>query len=138
MKKWTLFLLLLPMAAHAQKKEWVDAFIKSRPDSLGAAVVSRQHIFHYNSLYRMFDSGGKSVYLFSVQSDSLYLKIRNEFSSDSLPGINFSEQELLIYVACPQCLAVCAHEGWDLKPCHRNACMYQESWYIRNKVKPSN
>jgi len=51
---------------------------------------------------------------------------------DSVPVIDFSKNELVVYAACAQCLAICDLDKGN-GPCHRSACSYQEAWFTREK-----
>ena len=137
MKKLLFLLLFVPVFGLAQDNSWDLAYLKSRPDSLGKIIRMPEHKY-FSTLYRFFEIGMKSQYVYSIASDSVYKKVFAEFLKDSVPVIDFSKKELLVYVACPQCLAICQHEGWDHKPCHRNVCIYRETWYLRNRNLSTN
>ena len=132
MKKMLLILLLVPVLGFAQRDEWTKAWLLNQPDSLGKPITMPKYKY-YSKLYSVFEIGQKSTYVYTITADSVYHKIFNDLPKDSLPAIDFSKQELMVYVACPQCLATCHHTGRDNEPCHRNACMYKESWYVKDK-----
>ncbi len=158
MRKMLFLLFFCPLLTSAQQDDWDIAYLKHRPDSLTQAIQmpERDYNPHYNyqgetnykSRIRVVVIGTDSVYRklfwrYTYTDDSLgkYKKegvgdwlykwmVRHHI--DSLPTIDFSKYELLLYAACAQCLAYCRH-GDSEGPCHRNACNYQESWFIREK-----
>jgi hypothetical protein len=157
MKKGLLLLIFVPILTFGQSKESIAAFLKSRPEGLGTAVSLPET--SYNPNYRKYDTTGKkhsiiyvvttdsvyheffSMYRFTKESleqykmnnDSLLYKFYSRYLIDSLPVFDFSKQELVLYAACGQCFAFCGHHGEEQEPCHRNACHYLETWYVRDK-----
>lgn len=88
------------------------------------------------SYYKMF-----SQYVYTRDSLDKYRKQPGmeyfekwmlRYMRDSLPKIDFSKKELILYSACAQCLAYCEHEG-RISGCHRNVCNFKDTWFIRNK-----
>lgn len=157
-----LFLFLaLPLLIRAQNNEYDAAFKISIPDSAGRPI--HMPVRDY-STYSNFDysvSKGYGGKVFIVRSDSIYRKFfyRYTYTDDSLkkyshlekenpwlyswyekhhvdsvPVIDFSKNELLVYANCPQCLAVCKRNA-GIGPCHRNVCLFREAWFIR-ELKP--
>lgn len=161
MKFWLLPLLLCPMLARAQRMEWDLAYAKNIPDSLtrpihmperddnpnlnkeGINTINRKFststlIIRSDSLYKQFFWR----YIYTHDSlkackaagcDPWWYNWMQKHHVDSLPAIDFSKNELVLYAACAQCLAICNHNDTDRGPCHRNACHFRESWFIRKK-----
>lgn len=134
MKKMLFLFLLLPVICFAQKDKYTEASTLLAGDTSLGKVVKMPDLRNWD-LYNHFEIGMKSKYIYTVNNDSLYKNIFATCSKDSLPVINFNQQELLVRVYCPQCVVTCSHTGTDNEPCHRNACMYREVWYLRNKKK---
>lgn len=157
MKKAILFLLLYPLFSTAQRTEWDIAYKKSIPAGLGkpirlpdpgyspyfslAAVAAdnvKQRITviasdsTYRKIFWRYRFTMDSVQKYAPDKNSWYHKWMIEHLRDSLPAIDFEKQELLMYSACGQCLAYCFQDG-KLEPCHRNACGYSYSWFIKEK-----
>jgi hypothetical protein len=154
MKKMLLFLLLIPVLIKAQRTEWDIAFQKSIPDSLTRPIHMPERdysdftydvITDYKERRKVLIITSDSVYrkFFSkyIYNDDSLKKYKNAGADpwwynwmvkhhiDSLPVIDFSKYELLVYAACPQCLAYCD----NYEPCHRNACSFREAWFIRKR-----
>jgi hypothetical protein len=160
MKQLFFLFLLLPLLADAQHAEWDIAFNKSIPDSLtqpihmpvrdynpylayeGSDTVnyklkSRVIIIRSDTLYRKFfwryvyTNDSLKAYK-TAGGDPWWHKQMEKHHVDSLPVIDFSKNELIMYSACAQCLAFCHHAAGN-QSCHRNACMFREKWFIREK-----
>lgn len=161
MKQVLLFLLLLPLLSAAQRTDWDIAFMKSIPEGLGKPIHMPDR--DYNPHFRFEDTVDyrqkSKVYI--ITTDPVYRKMfwryiytkdslkkyekdgnlskwdhmwMRSHLIDSLPAIDFSVHELVMYAACAQCFAYCNHlEGED--HCHRNACNFRETWFIREKKK---
>ena len=158
MRKMLFLLLSFPLFVQAQSEEHERAFLKSIPDSLVQRIQLPQR--DYNPNFSIDDTVNYRIKtrVFIITSDSVYKKLfwRHTYTKDSLlkykqqnenpwslkwieehlvdsiPPIDFSKNELLLYSACGQCLAYCENdEGHD--SCHRNVCMFQEAWFIREK-----
>jgi hypothetical protein len=153
-----LFLLLfIPVVGFAQSDASIEAFLKSRPQNLGKLILlpKESGIPHY---YQDGTRGWNQAFIYVISSDSIYrelfslyrfthkdlekFKVENDTLSyqyyaryliDSLPEFDFSRQELVLYIACGQCLNNCDHHGKAREPCHRNACHLQKAWYLRDK-----
>lgn len=159
MRKMFFLLLFCPLLADAQRSEYDIAFQKSIPDSLIQPIHMPERdysdfnydvitdykerrkvlIIRSDSLYRIFFS----KYRYTDDSlmryknsggDAWWFNWMERHHIDSLPVIDFSKNELMVYVACPQCLAYCD----NYEPCHRNACSFREAWFIREKKHSSN
>lgn len=126
--------LLLPVICFAQKDKYTGAFFLLAGDTSSGIVIKMPDLRKWE-LHKHFEIGLKSKYVYAINNDSLYKKIFAAYSKDSLPVINFNQQELFVRVYCPQCVITCSHIGTDNEPCHRNACMYREIWYVQNKKK---
>lgn len=163
MKQLRLLLFLCPIVAMAQPAEWDFAYKKSIPDSLARFIHMPQRDYNPHLRYNVGNTTNYSVKSWAVviQSDSLYRQffwryIYNNDSLkagkdagcdywhynwmekhhvDSLPVIDFSKNELVMYAACAQCLAYC-HLDTGRESCHRNACYFRETWFIRKKRMP--
>jgi hypothetical protein len=160
MKKLLLLLLLFPSLVIAQRIEWDIAFSKNIPDSLTKPIHMPERDYNPGLGY---DNGNEVSYrtkerVVIISSDSLYrqffwrykytddsLKAHNATGDgywyykwmekhhiDSLPVIDFSKNELVMYAACAQCLAFCHHNEGKTS-CHRNACMFREAWFIKER-----
>lgn len=117
------------------KRNFLDALYGYPPDP-AARPVNLPSLWHSN-LREVFEIDRQSSYLFVVQNDSLYHAIFDgyyHFATEPMPVIDFSKQELLVRIACHQCLAYCnSGKNWDNSPCHRDACRYNDTWYVRDK-----
>lgn len=134
MKRILLIFLLLPVICFAQKGKYAEAPFPLAGDTSLGKVIKMPDLRKWEQ-DNYFEIGMKSKYVYAVNNDSLYKKIFAACSKDSLPVINFNQQKLFVRVYCPQCVVTCSHTGTDNEPCHRNACMYREVWYVRNKKK---
>ncbi|MBL7746950.1 MAG: hypothetical protein JNM19_05945 [Chitinophagaceae bacterium] len=158
MRKIIFLLLACPVLASAQRKEWDIAFLKSIPDSLTQPIHMPPRDYNPTFSYDDNISYGQKSRVFVVTSDSVYHQLfwRYIYTQDSLakykrtdgdqwwynwmvthlvdslPVIDFSKKELLMYAACAQCFAYCNH-GQGEDNCHRNACNFRETWFIRDK-----
>jgi hypothetical protein len=158
MKRVVFFLLLVPFFAGAQRTEHILAYQHHKPDSLTTPIHMPER--DYNPHVDLTPSGldRNPIRVFVIGTDSLYRKIfwryiynddslkklkqlgvdqwtydwTKRHHVDSLPRIDFSRQELLVYSACGQCLAFCRVEEGH-RSCHRNGCNYRETWYVREK-----
>jgi hypothetical protein len=157
MKKLFFLFLLLPLLADAQRTEWDIAFNKSIPDSLTHTIRMPQRDYNPYLNYKGSDTINYNTKsrVTIISSDSLYkqffwhyiytndsLKVykaaggnpwgynwMKKHHVDSLPVIDFTKNELVLYAACAQCLASCNHAGGK-QSCHRNSCMFRETWFI--------
>ena len=161
MRKMLFLLLLFPVLSQAQRPEYDRAFVNSIPDSLSRSIHLPKR--DYNPNFRFEDTVDyrqKRDRIFIVTTDSVYKKLfwryiytqdsiikykqqnENSYSLkwmeehlvDSIPVIDFSKYELVMYSACAQCLAFCHHDEGNTS-CHRNACNFREAWFIREKKK---
>jgi hypothetical protein len=156
MRKMMIAFLLLPLLTAAQRDEYDIAFRKNIPDSLTRPILMPERDYSDFS-HDVVTDRNKRITVLIIGSDSIYRKFFPKYiytndslkrykkaggdawwynwmakhHIDSLPLIDFAKHELLVYAACSQCLAICP-KG----PCHRNACSYQEAWFIREKKKP--
>ncbi|MEO7923829.1 MAG: hypothetical protein ABIR30_09135 [Chitinophagaceae bacterium] len=157
-----IFFLLLgwPLFTAAQKNEYDIAFAKSIPPGLGKPVRLPER--EYNSNFSIVDlvDYDKRERVFIIKEDSVYRALfwryvytedslkkyrktndnkyffswMEKHMSDSLPQIDFSKKELVLYSACAQCLAYCEHDEKNgYNSCHRNVCMFRDAWFIREK-----
>src|SRR5258705_12296659 len=159
MKKMLFLLLLWPVLIKAQRTEWDIAFLKNVPDSLTRPIHMPER--DYNPRFRYDDTVSyfQKSRVFIVRSDSVYHELfwRYTYTNDSLkkykklktdpwwyhwmekhhvdslPVIDFSKNELVMYSTCSQCLVVCNHQGMPNEPCHRNVCNFTETWFIRKR-----
>ena len=154
-----LFLLLLyPFFANAQRSDYDIAFLKSIPDSLTWPIHMPERDYS-DFTYDVITDHKERRKVLIIESDSIYRKLFSKYRYtddslnryknsggdtwwykwmekhhiDSLPVIDFSKKELLVYAACPQCVAYCDR----YEPCHRNACSFREAWFIREKKNTS-
>jgi len=132
MRKMLFLLLIVPALSKAQSHESILAFQKSRPDSLGTPVSALENR-PFTRLYEIRELGLQRKYIYTVSTETAYRTVFGYFPVDSLPVFNFSKQELIVYAACGQCLAFCGHQGKKGEACHRNACHFQQAWYMREK-----
>ena len=161
MKQVLFLLLLLPLLSTAQRKEWIDTYNKSIPEGLGKPIHLPQRDYNpiidtidfrqkeNRVVVITEDSVYKKLfwrYVYTKDSLKKYGKPDKEkdfynwltsqsierFLVDSIPKIDFSKNELVLYSACGQCLTNCEHnEGHH--SCHRNACNFSEVWFLREK-----
>jgi hypothetical protein len=132
MRKMLFLLLLLPALSFAQSDESIAAFTISKPDSLGKPVPQLNGI-KFNHLYSIRELGLKRKYIYTITTEAEYKTVFNRYQNDSLPVFDFSKQELVVYAACGQCMIVCNHHEKRNESCHRNACHFQQAWYVREK-----
>jgi len=132
MRKMLFLLLFLPVLSFAQSDESIVAFAISRPDSLGKSVPQLNDI-ELTRLYAIRELGLKRKYIYTITTEIEYKTVFNRYPYDSLPFFDFSKQELVVYAACGQCMVVCNHHEKQNESCHRNACHFQQAWYVREK-----
>lgn len=154
------FLVSLPLFSLAQQNDWDIAFQKSIPTGNGQPIhlpvrdynsnFSVEPTYNYWQKRRVYIISSDSIYrklfwryIYTRDSlkkykelgvDNWYYSWMEKHLVDSLPAIDFLKNELVMYAACAQCLAFCKH-GDERGPCHRNACHFHETWFIRNKKK---
>ncbi len=159
MRKMILCIIIFPLFAKAQSPESEIAFKNSIPDSLGKPIrlpepgyyrgFNMEDIADYYIKQRIFIISTDSIYRrifwdyrftkdslqkYGPDKDSLYYKWMVKHRVDSLPVIDFSKQELVMYSSCGQCLAFCEHEnGNKSTSCHRNVCNFMYEWFLRDK-----
>lgn len=157
MKRLLLLLFLCPLVVVAQRSEWDFAYNQSIPDSLTKPIHMPQRDYNPHLRYGSSDYSIKKRVVI-IQSDSLYRQFfwRYIYTEDSLKAckaigcdhwhynwmekhhvdslsvIDFSKNELVMYAACAHCLAYC-HHATGGESCHRNACNFRETWFIRKK-----
>lgn len=157
MRKMLFLYLLFPLLSKAQRDDYDIAFRKSIPDSLGKPIHLPER-YHSDFLYDVIPDLKERTKVLIIGSDSIYHKFFSRYRYtddslkkykkadgdpwrynwmakhhvDSLPVIDFSKNELLVYAACAQCLAYCPGG-----PCHRNSCSFREAWFIREKKQGS-
>lgn len=132
MRKFLVVFVLLPFCVSAQRPESRAAFEKSIPPGLGRSLslpdpgyredFPLDDVFPYEQKQR----------LLVVRSDSLYRVIFSGYAPDDLPVIDFNCFELVLYAACGQCLAHCAHDK-GASFCHRNVCRFEKRWFLRER-----
>lgn len=159
MKQVLFLFLIFPIFSEAQRVGWDVAYEKSIPAGLGKPVHLPERDYNPKfSMYENHDYRQKSK-IYIVTTDSIYRKLfwryvytkdslskfkrsgENEFYYnwmlshlvDSLPIIDFSKYELILYAACAQCFANCGHEKGS-NSCHRNACDFRETFFMREKI----
>lgn len=157
MRKMLILLLFIPAVGFAQSDASIEAFLKSRPQNLGKlislpkashnphydrdGVRGQNRIFiyvvsadsTYRKLFSLYRYTKKDLEKYRVVNDTLSYQYYSRYAIDSLPSFDFSRQELVLYSACGQCLNNCDHQGKEQEFCHRNACHFQEAWYVRDK-----
>jgi hypothetical protein len=159
MRKMLFVCLLFPLAAVAQRsKDYEIAYWKHKPDSLTRPIHMPERDYNPHYQYEGSISNRQQVRVVIIGSDTIYRKLfwryiytndslakykkantdpwwynwMAEHHVDSLPQIDFTKNELLLYAACAQCLAYCEYDT-DHRSCHRNACNFRESWFIRER-----
>jgi hypothetical protein len=163
MRKMLFLLLLFPLFSQAQHTEWDIAYNKYIPPNLGKPIHMPERTYNpiidtidfrqtdrrvvvvsEDSVYRKLFSN----YIYTKDSLKKYghpdkekdfynwltYKSIERYLIDSIPVIDFSKNELVIYSACAQCLAFCYHNEGRAS-CHRNACYFREVWFVREKRK---
>jgi hypothetical protein len=130
MKKLYFILLLFPLLSTAQQDKFSGLLAwPPRFDSTARHVMLP--ITHLD-LSVFFIDQSWSFHHYVVSTDSIYYKIFAPYAKDSLPVIDFIKEELVFATVCTQCVATCPTPT----PCHRNACRYNYSWFVRDKRKP--
>ncbi len=159
MKQVLFLFLVLPLIGTAQTKELDIAYQKSIPGGLGKPVHLPNRDYNPNFEFDAMYSYDQKSRVYVISSDSVYRKLfwryiytqdslekyhikgdskdwqykwMKEHLMDSLPIIDFSKNELVLYASCAQCLAYCEHEK-ERKSCHRNACNFRETFFLRAK-----
>ncbi len=132
MRKMLFLLIFVSVISFGQSDESIAAFAISKPDSLGKSVPQLNGI-QFSNLYSIRELGLKRKYIYTISTEMEYKKVFDRCLKDSLPVFDFSKQELVVYAACGQCMIVCNHQGKKNESCHRNACHFQEAWYVREK-----
>lgn len=89
-------------------------------DSLFRKIFSR---YHYTK---------DSLNNFQGDHNEWQYKMMVEYQVDSLPLIDFSRFDLVVFSGCGQCMANCQHDK-GIQSCHRNACEFQHAWFLREK-----
>ncbi|MEI2738041.1 MAG: hypothetical protein V9F01_04595 [Chitinophagaceae bacterium] len=158
MKRIFSIFLFLPMFADAQWYNGDSAFSIGTHKNLGRPIhlpprdynpdFRPTETFSYSQKERVYiireDSDyQKLFYMYIYTKDSLTKAKKQKANryhihwitthmKDSVPVIDFSRYELVVYAACAQCLFVCHHKTADnSEPCHRNACSFMESFFLR-------
>jgi hypothetical protein len=156
MYKLSLVLLLFPLLLKAQSKEEIDSFNVNIPTNLGKVIYlpdpgrgdfEIDNIAPYDAKIRILVVTSDSLYhkifsRFNITSDSLNhykgdktgweYKWMQRWMTDSIPFIDFSKQELVLFSACAHCLAFCNHKVSN--SCHRAACDFTNRWFVREKA----
>lgn len=158
MRKLLLLSLLFPLFASAQYPDDI-AYLKSIPPGLGQSIHLPERDYNpdfkfddsyeYRQKIRLFVVSTDSVYramfyryIFTKDSISNYAKAQKNIYlvgfmerhlRDTLPAIDFSTKDLVLYSACAKCLEVCAHQKGE-NHCHRAACDFRDTWFIREKT----
>lgn len=154
--------MFLPLVSHSQRSEWIRAFNDSIPKDIGRPihlptprysdldddsiapyyVKNRVYVIktaaQYKRLFASYRFTKDSLKASGLKQDDYYYKWMVAHLVDSLPAIDFGNNELVLFSACAQCLAHCEHKGKPHEPCHRNVCMFSYAWFIRKKeILPS-
>lgn len=157
MRKLLFLLLILPAISYSQSKESFTAFQKSISSEFGEPIhlpelgqspdFDIDKIASYDAKQRVLvvvsDSLYKKIFSrYNFTSDSLkaskrdpsdwYYKWMVQHLADSIPVIDFTKKELVMYSACGQCLAFCDHQNGHTN-CHRNVCDFMVAWFLRDK-----
>jgi hypothetical protein len=159
MRKLLFISLLFPVLSIGQRSKDYDlAYWKYKPDSLVVPIKMPVRDFNPNYEWDMDLSYDQKIRVAVIRSDTDYrnlfwryvhtedslnkykkdgvdawtYKWAKEHHVDSLPSVDFARYELLLYAACPQCLAYCEHDSGKTS-CHRNACNFREAWFVREK-----
>lgn len=117
------------------KRNFLDALYGYNP---GPGFISVDMPFAEKTGFsKYFEVGKKSSYFYQVH-DSGYNKVFDWYLQNKIrqmPEINFKEEELWVRIVCHQCLSYCISLGkeWDNSPCHRHACRYSYSWFVKKK-----
>lgn len=160
MRKLLFLLLIVPTISYSQSKESISAFQKTISTEFGEPIHLPDLGVGYDPEFDIDKIAGNEAKqrVLVVVSDSLYKKIfsRYNFTSDSLkaskrdpsdwyykwmvkhlvdslPVIDFTKKELVMYSACGQCLAFCDHQNGRTS-CHRNSCTFMVAWFVREKM----
>ncbi len=124
-------LLSLCLQGFSQRSEYFQAFRDQTPPGLGQEIFLPDPGLDAAFDLHRFDPRFGNKLIFVVATDSMYHRVFSNYQKDSLPFIDFSRNELVMYSACGQCLANCEHDKQENTACHRNACYYMRAWFIR-------
>ena len=130
----------LPKRDYNFDFKWDDTLLQSFASKReGIFVVTNDAIYHKLFWRYIYTKDSLAKYRLPVMNfyDSLSYRSIQAYLIDSLPVIDFAKKELVMYTACAQCLAFCDHgkDSENDRSCHRNACMYRETWFVREKKK---
>jgi hypothetical protein len=161
MKRLLWLLVFCPFLSEAQRTDWEIAYTKSIPAGVGEPIHLPKRDYNPHFVLPEGIQHKVKARIITIKDDSVYKKLfwryiytkdslaaykrqgANKYDIywveqhlvDSLPIIDFSKHDLILHTACAQCLAYCKHdEGED--NCHRNACNFRESWFLRSKIEP--
>jgi len=112
---------------HFRYDDTISYFQKSR------VFIVRSDSVYKELFWRYTYTNDSLIKYKKLKTDPWWYHWMEKHHVDSLPVIDFSKNELLIYAACAQCLAICNHQGMDNGPCHRNVCNFTEAWFIRKR-----
>lgn len=134
MKRVLFFFLLTPLIGIAQRNEHLQAFGKSVPVSIGKPIALPDTRFDPDYEIEGIAEPPSARRIRLIRNDSEYRKIfsRYDLSNDSLPFIDFTKYDLVLYGGCGFCLSVCDLTSGH-HSCHRPACDYQYRWFLREK-----
>lgn len=134
MKRVLFFFLLTPLTFFAQQIAHLQAFERSVPDNIGKPITLPDTRLGPDYSIDNIAEPPSARRIRLIRNDSLYRKIFSSylFSKDSLPFVDFTKYDLVLYGACGFCLAVCDLASGH-HSCHRPACDYQYRWFLRNK-----
>ena len=131
-----LLLLIFHLSVSAQREDHIAAFRAHIPAGIGKEIDLPDPGYGARFDLSRFQPQFGNTLIMVVVSDSMYRNVFSRFEKDSLPEIDFSRNELILYMACGQCLSVCQHNNGNTA-CHRNVCYYQRAWFIREKCGDS-
>ena len=98
--------------------------------SINIMAIASDSLFH--KIFSRYHYNKDSLNNFKGDKNDWQYKMMLEYMADSLPKVDFSRYNLVLYSACGQCMAHCHHDKGN-PSCHRNACDYQYAWFLREK-----
>ncbi len=104
---------------------------QSTPGSKNVMVIATDSF--YRKIFSLYSYTKDSLANFTGDKTDWWYKRMVEYQRDSIPAIDFSRYDLVMFSACGYCMALCQHDK-GIQSCHRAACQYEKAWFIREKT----
>jgi hypothetical protein len=101
------------------------------PGSKNIMVIATDSLFR--QIFSRYIFTKDSLKNFAGDKTDWQYKMMVAYQKDSIPVIDFSHLDLVLYSACGNCMANCHHDKGNAS-CHRAACDYQRAWFVREKT----